>query len=238
MGPLRPASVSASRLSCRKIPPSAFRTEPSDGASASPSTENTGASDAFDGYNRRPSSSGTCIATFFFGGCEPLPQPQFPVGSPCASFYIGLLEPDGTDVASSSSWNPSGCNPDTFATLVPPVLGQDWEVMNSPVTETRSLLAVSFAPPHAGTGNLCRNGAKVGNLNGTALYAFGPYLLPHNSVGTLAAPAPDPTTFALPIAKNLDLIGLRFCTQGFGIDFQPIQRFAKNAMLIEIGTGL
>ncbi len=205
-------------------------------------TENTGAQDAFDAYNQRPSSAGTCIATFFFGGCEPLPQPLPGFGgTPCANFYIGLQEYDGTDVAATSSWNPTGCNTDSFATTAGPTLGQAWDHLISPVSHDRVGYAISLAAQNTMSGSFCRSGAKPSNFNGTALYAFGPYLPGQGPQlfqfdGTGPSPANDPTSFTIPISKDGTLIGTRFCTQGFGIDFGPLLRFGLNAEVIQIGT--
>lgn len=204
-------------------------------------TENTCAADAFDAYNRTPGSTGTCIASFFFGGCEPLPQPAAPVGTPCASFYIGLGEDDGSDVASTTLWNPTGCNPNSFATTAGPIIGSAWNHTITPVSQARVGYAISLAAQNAMSGSFCRNGAKPGNLNGTALYAFGPYL-PGESAqlfqddGTGMMPAGDPTNFTINLAKNAGNINARFCTQGFGVNFGPVASYGLNAEIINIGT--
>ncbi len=202
-------------------------------------TENTCANDAFDAYNLRPSATGTCIATFFFGGCEPLPQPAG--GTPCANFYIGLGEDDGTDAASTTSWNPTGCNANSFASTAGPVIGQAWDHIISPVTQSRVGYAISLAAQNGMSGSFCRNGAKPANLNGTAVYAFGPYL-PGESAqlfqdeGTGMAPAPNPTNFTFDLPKDGTLINARFCTQAFGINFGPVRQYGLNAEIINIGT--
>ena len=204
-------------------------------------TENTGANDAFDAYNRTPGSTGTCIASFFFGGCEPLPQPAAPVGTPCANFYIGLGEEDGAVLAATSLWNPTGCNSNAFGTTAGPFIGGSWDHIISPVNQSRVGYAIGTSPQNAMSGSFCRNGAKPANLNGTALYAFGPYI-PGESAqlfqdeGTGMAPAPDPTLFAFgPLAKNGNNIGARFCTQGFGVNFGPVRQYALNAEVIQLG---
>lgn len=78
-----------------------------------------GTIDALDLY-AGPAAAGNYVGTFNYGGCA---APGF---GPCASLWLQIEEIDESELASSTSVNGSGANPNVLSELQPARLGQVW----------------------------------------------------------------------------------------------------------------
>lgn len=83
---------------------------------------NTGWQDNFQWWKANPASLGTCLGTFFYGGCLTGNVPPTGTGgTPCASFYMEICDMPLPQTATCSARNP-GLNPNTLTWNSPPAL--------------------------------------------------------------------------------------------------------------------
>jgi len=86
---------------------------------------NTGWNDAFDWWAKCPASSGSCVGTFFTDCNSPVPPP--PIGLPCASTVLGLVEFRPDTPAACTVYAGSGVNRQLLSDVSGgPRIGEEW----------------------------------------------------------------------------------------------------------------
>jgi hypothetical protein len=186
---------------------------------------NTGWADVFDAYNRTPNSAGTCVVSFFFGGCSP-PVPPPTTGTPCSGFWLQLWE-QGSKTSSATS-RTCGTNANIFAhlgsdangDLIPdagpagPVINETWQ---SAVGAGISLVAITKTP---------LPGIPLGGIFGGTFICGSGTLFTQTAFGA----------HNIPIPADLSLSGASLVTQGAAISIGPVSIALANAIDIVIGV--
>lgn len=85
-----------------------------------------GWTDAFDWWVGGPNSMGSCIGTYWFGGCNTADTDFGNYTGGCASFFLALREDDGAD-ANVSVWN-TGSNPLFLSAVNTPRVGTTFSI--------------------------------------------------------------------------------------------------------------
>jgi len=173
-------------------------------------TTNTGWNDAFDFWAKCPANTGSCVGTFFFGGCvSPVPPP--PTGTPCGSFILGLNEWTPTVTASCTARN-GGTNPAVFVVTSPTVIGGNFSV----AIPGLGGLAITAGP----IPGFNLNGSVMGRLLCDPSVIFGGIQV---VIGSLSVPIPKDVTLeglgvcaqaALKVGSKFQLTNAQDCTFG------------------------
>jgi hypothetical protein len=182
-----------------------------------------GWTDRFDWWVGGPNSMGSCIGTYWFGGCNTADTDFGNYTGGCASFYLALREDDGADALVVNDIG-GGVNPNLLTAATTPQGG-------SPIPRVGTLLGLNHVLP--GGYNLCF--AKLPfypNLSGPLL--FGELMVDLTTQYKLKVGIATVKNIAIPC--DADLIGLTVYIQGLYVaTVGPVTIQLLNTLDVTIG---